>query len=1171
MYYVYFKNSLGFIFLQRLLIIISITFIKDITAQNIDQLKSIIPPSPNAASLGKYAEWPVNLYTGTPSINVPLYEMKGRSITVPISLNYHASGIKVNDIASWVGLGWSLDCGGVITRSVRGLPDEVQTSPGYFLVKQNYTNQDDLSSAPLDLSLHQSYLKRSANGECDTEQDIYSFNALGKSFKFIFKSNKFVTIPFSNVKVAVDFTQNIWNVVLEDGTVLIFGGTNIEKNNNTNFSAEVGTLSFTSSWYLKSVISSTNEIFNFTYTPTVLANEASYFESDYVTYSDYANASCLQIKHGSSNGITNQQIIYGLTLASIESDLERVEFEKESREDHSGDFALSAIKVYSKLASKYIDQFSFRYGYSNAIQSSAYKNDSYYLKRLKLLGVDHGLPGLSNRLTWRFEYNPQLLPSRASFAQDHWGYFNGAVENTTLLAPVDFIPTNTSYSENSLKTINFYPPLHSSANRNPHADYMQAEMLNKIIYPTGGHSVFTFEPNTVSTIEDKLIDTSVQLELANSQSSNPFLLFKSTPFTITQPQTVYFNLDGSVSGLEDILSITVGGKIKNAQGVVKSNLVWNRGDESSPSEYVYLIEPGTYSLEISSSIYQSEFTSLDDHINVSASVNYKKSLGMQQVNEMVGGIRINKIVDHDGIDESKNIEREFLYENPFLISSIDQNDYLTSVESIERETFGPSSICHCIKMIRNSTSKYLNFNGGGTIGYGKVTTNLLKTNGTNGKTVSFFSNAADLDVDQTKQFPFPPVSSRELRRGLLLQKTEYTSDNQPVQRERTKYEFEDKGYIKTLKSGMAQTDATYPNGNGNILATRYYYSYIDQINRKISTSVNYMNQGQDSLVNVSTYFYDNPLNPLPIRTETVDSKGSLLKTISRTPLEKNDMNLATPLSTDASAALDDLLNRNIIQPIIQTEQYRDGVLLNRATTFYKKWHNKITLPESIVVQHKSEAPEIRLLFTGYDSTGNLLEQYKKNDVRRAYIYDYSANYPVAETINAVQSSIAYNGFESDGKGNWSFSGIPVQDLTTPSGKKNYSLTNGSISKVNLQSSVIYHLSFWFKTVLPTINGGVLYNVRTSPGSNGWSYYEGDIKNVSSISLTGTGTIDELRLLPVNSQMTTYTYDPLVGVTSKTDTNNQVFFYEYDLLRRLSLIRDKYNKILKYYEYNYQIK
>ena len=109
------------------------------------QPNQVIPPSPNASSLGKYGEIPVGNYTGTPQIGMPIGEAKGKSLSVPISLSYHASGIKVDDIASQVGLGWSLNAGGVITRTIKGLPDE--STYGFANFTFNPSNDANLESA----------------------------------------------------------------------------------------------------------------------------------------------------------------------------------------------------------------------------------------------------------------------------------------------------------------------------------------------------------------------------------------------------------------------------------------------------------------------------------------------------------------------------------------------------------------------------------------------------------------------------------------------------------------------------------------------------------------------------------------------------------------------------------------------------------------------------------------------------------------------------------------------------------------------------------------------------------------------------------------------------------------------------------------------------------------
>lgn len=73
-----------------------------------------------------------------------------------------------------------------------------------------------------------------------------------------------------------------------------------------------------------------------------------------------------------------------------------------------------------------------------------------------------------------------------------------------------------------------------------------------------------------------------------------------------------------------------------------------------------------------------------------------------------------------------------------------------------------------------------------------------------------------------------------------------------------------------------------------------------------------------------------------------------------------------------------------------------------------------------------------------------------------------------------------------------------------------------------------------------------------------------------LTIEGSGLhLDELRLHPIDAGMTTYTYDPLVGVTSKTDARNYTLHYEYDYMGRLKAIRDDNGQLKELYEYNYQ--
>src|SRR5438093_9406486 len=102
-------------------------------------------PSPTVASLGKFGDVPVSLYTGVPDISIPLFTVRGKTLQLPISLRYHAGGIKVEDIGGWAGIGWALEAGGTITRTVRGLVDE--SSQGYYNTGKTWYNDEPADGA----------------------------------------------------------------------------------------------------------------------------------------------------------------------------------------------------------------------------------------------------------------------------------------------------------------------------------------------------------------------------------------------------------------------------------------------------------------------------------------------------------------------------------------------------------------------------------------------------------------------------------------------------------------------------------------------------------------------------------------------------------------------------------------------------------------------------------------------------------------------------------------------------------------------------------------------------------------------------------------------------------------------------------------------------------------
>ena len=227
---------------------------QDLSVPTVDQF---YPSPPNAASIAKYSEIPVDKFSGTSNISIPIYTLTEGELSVPVSLNYHTGGIKVTEVASWVGLGWSLSVGGSITRQVNGSIDEggyklgsnietqgwysngntfsddfieVDNSINNFLIENN-CNEPDIS----DTETKQRLSEEISSGIKDTEPDIFYLNIPGYNGKFYFNENQEIIFdPFQNIKVEEIHTPNSnnnddyswftgFNVTTPDGTKYYFG------------------------------------------------------------------------------------------------------------------------------------------------------------------------------------------------------------------------------------------------------------------------------------------------------------------------------------------------------------------------------------------------------------------------------------------------------------------------------------------------------------------------------------------------------------------------------------------------------------------------------------------------------------------------------------------------------------------------------------------------------------------------------------------------------------------------------------------------------------------------------------------------------------------------------------------------------------------------------------
>ena len=116
----------------------------------------------------------VDYSTGIFNYKVPLYELKSGNYELPISLDYIGKGVKDSDSPGFIGYNWTLNVGGIVTRTMRGgFPDE-DTSFGYLQSESNSTPlQDDAKNVGL--------RKR------DGESDIFTAVFNGQKVDFIIR------------------------------------------------------------------------------------------------------------------------------------------------------------------------------------------------------------------------------------------------------------------------------------------------------------------------------------------------------------------------------------------------------------------------------------------------------------------------------------------------------------------------------------------------------------------------------------------------------------------------------------------------------------------------------------------------------------------------------------------------------------------------------------------------------------------------------------------------------------------------------------------------------------------------------------------------------------------------------------------------------------------------
>ena len=215
-----------------------------------------------------------------------------------------------------------------------------------------------------------------------------------------------------------------------------------------------------------------------------------------------------------------------------------------------------------------------------------------------------------------------------------------------------------------------------------------------------------------------------------------------------------------------------------------------------------------------------------------------------------------------------------------------------------------------------------------------------------------------------------------------------------------------------------------------------------------------------------------------------------------------------------------MIARNMLNPVIKQQTKVATAPVSTQINNYEDWglntdgSVNLLLPEKIQTSKGSQPLEDRIIYHDYDNKGNPLEVSKKDGTHIVYIWGYNKTQPIAKIEN-----------------------VTYQDLET-------AIMTISDARFN-----------------------TLEKIQVISNS--------DDNRVIGESDTGEGllrkALNELRNIPslYNAQVTTFTYDPLIGVTSITDPRGETVYYHYDSFNRLEFVKDKEGNILSKNAYYYK--
>ena len=971
------------------------------SAQYDGSVPVVAPLTPTAAALFKTGERPAGSFSGTTPISIPLFSLSTGGLQLPVTLDYNNGGIRVEEVATWVGLGWNLQPGGQITRQMRGVPDE---STGHNGLITSTTLPKPSTFPGSNYSVNAYYV---VSGNLDEEPDLFYFNFLGFSGKFYFDESgnpHMIGQQPLSIKKTIS-GQNITEFIITDakGNQYIFGDSYTESSYATytsqgGYSTVPTGPTYNSTWKLHQIKDLSGEhVINLTYTYATTSFQT--WSGSYMRISGETGTDCLASDSYSDEVIvTTNATEYRLSTITCGND-SLVFYTSPDPVDEG--VMLDSLRMFETGGSR-------RNGYHFNTNWFNYSGGSFnvYTNRLCLKNLSEFPASGNDSLVYSFTYNTSVnLPSRISFGTDYWGYYNGNDYNWINLP-------NGVYTDGSLLMQEY-----NLGDRRANGYYAAADILTQITYPTGGTRSFTYQGNTALLEVGHQVQPDASYYTTEYMSGSGFS-YRSTTIPIfsdtfsvnstDNSSNFNFDLGGYGSGTYSVqLTQTLGGT---------TYPVFTFNNETSGS---YLLTNGSYQVQVFEDI-NCNFTSINcwwPICTLNSNTTSRYGATMNANNISIGGVRVSAVNDYDPVSGATHTTT-YQYNDPN--DSVLSGGLLISPVQVAHEGGCGGGTRNCVYIRLSTSSQYpLATEGGTYIVYPKVRT--LESG--NGYTDREYSFAFDVEpggsYNTIEDFPIGPLDDNSWQRGQLVVENTYDSNNNLLKQNASMGQgiystiwgpplipYTTTDYLLSYQYGYRvvgynQTYSCNDVGINALCAACWKQYTIESIFPGIRSSMttNYQTGGGSQVKQTDYSYWTAEGYPLlQTKTEYLQNGDTLRTHYCYSGNAHNDFVLG--LSSTQASWLPTLLADNYFQPLeVTTTVTPSGSGTSIFVEGYKycfAYYNSSKPHISTIIHYTSLTDSIVTNLSNYDTYGNLTEQYKNYDKHDVYLWGYNGQYPVAK-------------------------------------------------------------------------------------------------------------------------------------------------------------------------------